>query len=138
MNAPACRSEACRKPLRKRADRDAWEGAHGWCESCCRRWHKAGRPASGPPPPKSRRHLTAPPDPYELAWYASLPERRIDRARPLAADLIRCVDRRDAEGVRLLLARVRDVNALLVVLAECAGPERAAVVCGMAAGRRVA
>lgn len=27
-------------------------GAHGYCDTCYRRWAKAGKPASGPPDPK--------------------------------------------------------------------------------------
>lgn len=25
--------------------------AHGWCDGCYSRWHRAGRPDDGPPPP---------------------------------------------------------------------------------------
>lgn len=59
--------------------------------------------------------------------------RRLARARAAAADLIRCVAATDAQGVRILLHRVRDWPALAVVLAECAEPSRAAVVTGVTA-----
>ncbi|MBO0813611.1 MAG: hypothetical protein J2P30_00430 [Actinobacteria bacterium] len=78
------------------------------------------------------------PDPYDLTWLAGEPERRADRARPVAADLIRCVAASDAEGVRLLLARVRDWPALAVVLAECCEPGRAEIVCGIESRGRAA
>lgn len=56
------------------------------------------------------------------------PERRIARARPLAADLARCVAARDAAGVGILLRKVRDWHAVAIVLAECADPGRTAIV----------
>lgn len=28
--------------------------AHSWCEPCHRRWHNAGRPPQGPPPPLAK------------------------------------------------------------------------------------
>ena len=56
------------------------------------------------------------------------PERRIARAKPVAADLARCVAARDAAGVGILLRRVRDWEAVAIVLAECAEPGRTAIV----------
>lgn len=66
------------------------------------------------------------------------PERRIARAKPLAADLARCVAADDAEGVRILLHRAADWVALVIVLAECAEPARTAAVTGAGASRRPA
>jgi hypothetical protein len=56
-------------------------------------------------------------DGYAAAHAAGEGDRRAARAVPLAADLVRCVAAGDAEGVRLLLCRVRDWPALAVVLA---------------------
>jgi hypothetical protein len=56
-------------------------------------------------------------DGYGTGWVAGEGDRRAARAIPLAADLVRCVNAGDAEGVRLLLCRVRDWPALAVVLA---------------------
>lgn len=112
--------------------------AQGMSAACHRRWDRAGRPASGPPPPltpaeRATRMNTArlgPADPYDQLWAQGEPERRAGRARNLAADLIRCVAASDAEGVRLLLHKVEDWFAFSVVLAECADPVRTAVVTG--------
>lgn len=78
------------------------------------------------------------PDGWDLEWHAGEPDRRADRARPLAAALVRCVAASDGHGVGVVLERVRrsgDWEALAVVLAECASPARTAVVTGMAATR---
>lgn len=32
---------------------------HGWCASCITRWHRAGKPASGPPPLPTVEELNA-------------------------------------------------------------------------------
>jgi hypothetical protein len=76
-----------------------------------------------------------PDDGYDAAQDALEPERRIARAKPFAADFVRVVAASDAEGVRLLLHRVRDWAALVIVLAECADPGRTAVVTGQAKQR---
>jgi hypothetical protein len=56
----------------------------------------------------------------------------IDAMRPVAADLARCVAARDQAGAAILLQRRswRDLQALAVILAECASPARIKVVCG--------
>lgn len=54
---------------------------------------------------------------YDARWAAGEGDRRAARAVSLAADLVRCVTAEDAEGVRLLLHKVRDWHALAVVLA---------------------
>jgi hypothetical protein len=54
---------------------------------------------------------------YSARWVAGEGDRRAARAMSAAADLIRCVAAEDAEGVRLLLHKVRDWHALAVVLA---------------------
>lgn len=77
-----------------------------------------------PPPADPEPEESLPPSPIP----ALEPERRIARARPIAADLVRCVAARDAEGVRILLHRVRDWHAVAIVLAECAEPARTAAV----------
>jgi hypothetical protein len=77
-----------------------------------------------PPPPEDGPEDDLPPSPVP----ALEPERRIARARPLAADLARCVAASDAEGVRILLAKTRDWYAVAIVLAECADPGRTAIV----------
>lgn len=59
----------------------------------------------------------APDDGYGARRAAGRGDRRAARAMGLAADLIRCVAAEDAEGVRLLLHKVRDWHALAVVLA---------------------
>jgi hypothetical protein len=131
-------------------------GAPAWClgyaRPCYARWARAGRPASGPPAPMSHAERTAsaaaarmvkqarargeaepvilPPDTYDLDWLAGEPERRAERVKGAAMDLIRCVAASDAEGIRLLACKVRDWPALAVVLAECADLGRAAVVTG--------
>ena len=127
--------------------------ACGYASGCYRRWVRQGRPASGPRPPMSTAERVAlssawrvrepEPEPllldaYDITWGAHQraqqagpsPEERARRARGTAADLIRCVAASDAEGIRLLLHKVTDWPALAVVLAECASPDRAAVVTG--------
>jgi hypothetical protein len=111
----------------------------GYSEACFNRWRNAGFPEGGPRPPLTRTACglrsgaaRAPvPDLYDVRWTAGEPERRVNRVRRQAADLVRCVAARDGAGVALLLERVTDPEALLIVLAECASPERAAVVCGL-------
>ena len=84
-------------------------------------------------------------DPYDSEWearrLAAEPERRAGRAKRVAADLVRCVAARDAEGIARLMSKITldpgvrcaDWRALGVVLAECADPARTAMVTGMAA-----
>ena len=118
----------------------------GYCDASYARWRRAGFPEGGPRPPLSRAECglrsavaRAPgPDDYDLRWAAAGPERRVNRVRRQAAHLIRCVAARDGAGVARLLEKVRDAEALLIVLAECCDPARAAVVCGplMAAAER--
>ena len=81
-------------------------------------------PVPAPGEPEAEDDL--PPSPVP----ALEPERRIARAKPVAADLARCVAARDAAGVGILLRRVRDWEAVAIVLAECAEPERTAIVTG--------
>jgi hypothetical protein len=77
------------------------------------------------------------PDDYDLAWAREIaarrdrePGRRIAAARGLAAALIRAVGAGDRQGIAVALRKARaDWEALAIVLAECADPERAAVVC---------
>jgi hypothetical protein len=115
-----------------------------WADACWKRWDRADRPASGPPPvmPQSERLARAnavrgggtpsrtalPVDGYDRAWAAGEPERRIRRVNPLASDLIRCVAQSDAEGISVLMGRIRDWPALAIVLAECAAPARTMTV----------
>ena len=113
----------------------------GYSMACYKRWLRAGRPEGGPPQPMTHAERTAlsnsphlaavgyEPDAYDLAWPALERERRALRVKPAAADLIRCVRARDAEGIRLLLHRVTDWHALAIILAECADPSRTAAVC---------
>lgn len=119
----------------------------GYSHRCYRRWHAAGFPEGGPRPPlapgeagrRSGRARAPEPDPYDVQWLAGAPERRVRRAKLIAADLVRCVAADDAEGVRLLLHRATDWHALAVVLAECAEPRRTALVCAtlaLAEGKR--
>lgn len=121
-------------------------GRRGYSEACHSRWLRAGKPEGGPPPPlgmaermaiaRAARPVTRPPDTYEAQWYAGEPERKVGRARPLAAALARCVAARDAHGVELVLHKLvtwEDMAALAVVLAECASPERTAAVTGTGA-----
>ena len=122
--------------------------AYGLAQPCYKRWHRAGRPASGAPAALSmaeqsermnaaRLARLAEQDPYDGEWetrrLAAEPERRATRAKLAAADLIRCVAASDAEGIARLVRRVSDWAALAVVLAECADPARTAVVTGIAA-----
>jgi hypothetical protein len=81
----------------------------------------------------------------DAACVALEPERRVRKAMPLAADLIRCVAAEDAQGVEIVLHKVRDWFAFAVVLAaardgELARPAVAAGAgmagSGRAAGRR--
>jgi len=59
---------------------------------------------------------------YEAHWrLVAEPQRRIDRAVPVAAGLVLCVGARDAEGVRRLLWRHHgNREALVIVLAAAA------------------
>ena len=141
----------------------------GMRRSCYSRWLKLGKPGLPLPPAlttaqrlalaraakdakarlKAAEDAPYEPDEDDLAWARELwarrrdePENRAKRARSLAAALIRCTGTDDAEGIRLLLAKVRDWQALAVVLAECADPARTAIVCAapygplLAAARR--
>ena len=56
----------------------------------------------------------------------------IDAMRPVAADLARCVAARDQAGAAIILQRRswRELQALAVILAECASPHRLKTVCG--------
>lgn len=117
------RCRECHQPRRRRKE-GGFQGGQGLCNACY---------SLLPPSQRPGRHGTrpAPEDPYDLLWAAGEPERRIARAEPAASDLARCVARRDAEGVRLLLYRFsaeadwQDWAALAIVLAERAGPGRA-------------
>jgi hypothetical protein len=54
---PECRN--CHKPRRPRANQPGYKGANGYCESCNNRWHAAGCPPEGPPPPMTAAERTA-------------------------------------------------------------------------------
>ncbi len=136
MTARLCAC-GCGKPAMLRSD---------YARPCHRRWNNAGRPASGPPPPMTAADRNAlarasrdaaarereaadgeplPPDAVDLEWarrvherIASEPDRRAAAMQPVATDLIGCVGRRDAKGIRELLAKVTDWPALVVVLAD--------------------
>jgi hypothetical protein len=61
--------------------RDPKRGAHGWCDNCTRRWYKAGRPETGPPPPVSHAERAArsaathrAQKAERLSWYAEARE----------------------------------------------------------------
>lgn len=47
-----CRNAACRKIRRPRPGQGGLEGACDYCGACFFRWHRAGRPESGPPAPR--------------------------------------------------------------------------------------
>ncbi|HET9893764.1 MAG TPA: hypothetical protein VFQ44_02410 [Streptosporangiaceae bacterium] len=117
----------CGKPKSVAAD---------YCRDCVRRWERAGWPDSGPPAPMSSQERGTRiaqglrPDPYDRLWAAELePRRRMHRAVPVAAHLVRCVAVRDAEGVRRLLYRYADLHwSLPVSLAVTASPVLAAMI----------
>ena len=56
---PGQRCADCPRPLRPRTNQRGYKGANGRCEACDRRWRKAGRPGSGPPPPMTAAERTA-------------------------------------------------------------------------------
>lgn len=56
MTAPTCTN--CGEPRKRRCD-GGWQGAHGWCLHCYKRWCKAGKPASGVPPVVSHAERVA-------------------------------------------------------------------------------
>src|ERR1035441_835825 len=104
--------------------------AFGLAQPCYKRWLRSGRPASGAPAALSMAEqnarmnaarLAALEDPYDSQWearrLAAEPERRAGRAKLAAADLVRCVAARDAEGIDRLLRQITDWAGLGVGLA---------------------
>ena len=65
-----------------------------------------------------------------------LGEYLIDQMRPVAAALAACVAARDQAGAAIILQRRswRELQALAVILAECASPHRLRSVCGTCEG----
>jgi len=50
----------CGHPRRERTDSPGnYTGAHQWCDACTKRWYRAGRPESGPPPPMPQAERAA-------------------------------------------------------------------------------
>ncbi len=130
-----------------------------YCRICAQRWRRAGKPESGPPPEmpyteslrranealrvRLETHGTRKKPEvdagYDALWrQVQEPQRRIERAAPVAACLARCVATSDAEGVSRLLARYHDRHpALLIVLAATANPALARIVARVAPERKV-
>ncbi len=54
---PPCR--CCGKPRRRRTGQPGLKGANGFCEACNDRWHAAGCPPEGPPPPVTHAERAA-------------------------------------------------------------------------------
>lgn len=50
---------ACGRPRRRRTGQPGVKGANGYCEACNNRWHVAGCPPEGPPPPMSHAERAA-------------------------------------------------------------------------------
>jgi hypothetical protein len=105
-------------------------------EACFRRWHNAGRPDTGPPPPLSRKECVArmqaarqeqPELPFE-EWAEVAPALRRARVLPSAVELARMVRVGDQHGLEVLLGKPLDWEALAITLAWCADPERLAVL----------
>ena len=118
----------------------------GYAGACYRRWIRAGRPESGPPPPMSSKAISEAAiaakldardpgpyvaDPYDLeqarlrrqrqeAWPEMLGVRSIVRA----CRIVPVVRARDAHGVHVFLRRLNqeDLYGLVVALAETADP----------------
>jgi hypothetical protein len=113
--------------------------------SCATRAAQKARSASA----ALRRAEDAPyePDEYDFAWAQELaarratePDRQIAAAKRLAAALIRSVGTSDRYGIATVLRKVARGDdapgweAFAIVLAECASPQRAAVVCAQPFG----
>ena len=48
---PRCVNPVCGALLVRQKDGTHWQGAHGWCSPCVKRWYRAGQPQAGPPAP---------------------------------------------------------------------------------------
>lgn len=97
----------------------------GLCDTCYRRWLRAGRPDEVPPALSpsdratlrwERRRAQSAAEIAEREWLAGEGDRRIRRSASVADALIRCTRAGDAAGIRLLYHRA-DLPALMVVLA---------------------
>jgi hypothetical protein len=75
--------------------------------------------------PEAEDGGTGPDDGYAARYAAGEGDRRAARAMSLAAALTRCVAAEDAEGVRIVLHKVRDWHAFAVVLAAAGDGELA-------------
>jgi len=50
----------CGHVRRERSDSPGnYTGAHKWCDACTKRWYRAGRPDTGPPPPMPQAERAA-------------------------------------------------------------------------------
>ena len=103
-------------------------------DTCFRRWERAGKPATGAPPPQkggrkpgSRRHLADTAEAEAAAAYClAEAARRITREQSRAAAYLAVRGGRDQIAPRRVLERVQDAEAFSV-LTGCRGNAEAAV-----------